>query len=136
LIVVDASLFVAWLLNEPSHGPNDELWDILVADTLFVPSRWPDEVASALLKAVKNKRIEVSELEAIGEQIVSFDYGFAEPTPIPEISRLARDASDFGLTVYDMTYLMVARDHNLPLATVDRAMRRAAAQLNIALLPA
>ena len=65
-----------------------------------------------------------------------FDHGFAEPTPIQDIGRLAREASDLGLSVHDMTYLFIARDHNLPLATVDNAMRTAAAKLNIPLLPA
>jgi predicted nucleic acid-binding protein len=136
LIVVDASLFVAWLLNEPSHGPSDALFDILTDDTLLVPSRWPDEVASALLKALKSNRIDESELDAIGERISTIDFGFAEPTPIHDIGSLARDASALALTVYDTTYLRVARDHGLSLATVDRAMRRAAAELNIPLIPA
>ena len=135
MIVVDASLFVAWLLNEPSHGPADKLWDVLAADTLFVPSRWPDEVASALLRAVKANRIELSEVDAIDQRIASFDYRFAEPMPVEDINGLVRDAMQFNLTVYDATYLRLARDRGLPLATLDRAMRAAAERLNIPLLP-
>lgn len=136
MIVVDASLFVAWILNEPDHGPAEQIWDLLASDTLFVPCRWPDEVASSLLKAVKSGRIAASELDAIQERIATFDYGFAEPTTIDSITELTRGANSASLSVYDMTYLVAARDHGVPLATVDQAMRRAAAAMNIRLLPA
>jgi predicted nucleic acid-binding protein len=136
LIVVDASLFVAWVLNEPGHGPADQILDLLASDTLFVPSRWPDDVASALFKAVKNGKITMPELDAIEERIVTFSYAMAEPTAVHSMAALARLASEAGLSVYDMTYLIVASDHGLPLATVDHAMRRAAVALNVSLLPA
>ena len=48
MIVVDASLFAAWLLNQPSHGPDDAVWDTLTAEAVFVPADWPDEIANAL----------------------------------------------------------------------------------------
>jgi predicted nucleic acid-binding protein len=135
LIVVDASLFAAWLLNEPSHGPEDAVWDILTAETLFVPDHWPNEIANALRRAVRTKRITIGEVEVIAERVRLFEIAFAEPTPIHKIGTLATDALDHGLSAYDMTYVNLARGHGLPLATVDASMRRAAAALNIPLLP-
>jgi predicted nucleic acid-binding protein len=135
LIVVDASLFIAWLLNEPRHAEQDAVWDLLVADTAFVPDQWPNEIANALRRAVRTKRIQPAEIALIVERISPFDIEFAGPTPLDEIGRLANEALDHGLSAYDMTYVRLARDRQLPLATLDRAMRRAAIALNIPLLP-
>jgi predicted nucleic acid-binding protein len=136
LIVVDASLFAAWLLNEPSYGPEEAVWDVLIAETLFVPSHWPNELANALRRAVRTKRIRMDEVDPIAERIALFDISFATPTPVHEIGRLAKEALDHDLSAYDMTYVRLAQEHQFPLATVDRAMRRAATRLNIPLLPA
>ena len=45
-----------------------------------------------------------------------------------------RLADRFGLTVYDATYLELAQRRSLPLATLDKPLREAAAILDVALL--
>jgi predicted nucleic acid-binding protein len=40
-----------------------------------------------------------------------------------------------GLTSYDAVYVQLAIQHEATLATLDKAMRRAATRLNIPLLP-
>jgi predicted nucleic acid-binding protein len=135
LIVVDASLFVAWLLNEPDHGPADSVWDILTAETIFVPGHWPNEIANALRRAVRTNRLRMDEVSPIAERVNTFEIGFAKPTPRSQIGSLALEALEFGLSTYDMTYVRLARDHRCPLATIDGAMRNAARRLHIDLLP-
>jgi len=136
LIVVDASLFVAWLLNEPRRTPDEAVWDILTSETLLVPSHWPNEIANALRKAVRTKRLSVDEIAPIAERLGTFDIGCAEPTSVEAIANLAKDAVHHGLSAYDMIYVRLAREHRLPLATIDQAMRAAAQRLDIAVLPA
>jgi predicted nucleic acid-binding protein len=136
LIVVDASLFAAWLLSEPEPGPAHAIWDTLSAETIIVPDHWPNEIANALRRAVRTKRLLADEIAPIAERVSLFEIGFAEPTPVDQIGQLALEALEHGLSTYDMTYLRVARDYKYPLATLDRAMRDAARSLNIALLPA
>jgi predicted nucleic acid-binding protein len=136
LIVVDASLFTAWLLNEPRHGPEDAVWDLLSASTMFVPAHWPNEIANALRKAVRTKRLLMDEIPLIAECVSTFDIRFAGPTSIDQIGVLTQEALDHALSAYDMIYLRLAREHQLPLATIDQAMRRAAQSLQIPLLPA
>ena len=136
MIVVDASLFAAWLLNEPRGDAQDAVWEILVAETAFVPNHWPNEIANALRRAVRTKRIRLDEIALIAERVRPFDIEFAGPTPLEEIEKLANEALDYGLSAYDMAYVRLARDRQLPLATLDNAMRRAATTLKIPLLPA
>lgn len=136
MIVVDASLFAAWLLNESRPGPEDALWDRLAAETLIVPSHWPNEIANALRRAVQMKRLRADEIEPVAERIRPFDVNLVPPTAIDDIGRLASDALSNDLSAYDMLYVRLAKERQLPLATVDRAMRAAAQHLKIAVLPA
>jgi predicted nucleic acid-binding protein len=136
LIVVDASLFVGCLLNEPSAQADGAFWDRLSAETLFVPAHWSNEIANALRKAVRTKRLAVNEVIPIAQRIGVFDIEFAVPTPIGAIGALASEALRHGLSVYDMIYVQLAWDHRLALATIDRSMRVAAAAIGVPVLPA
>ena len=135
MIVVDASLFAAWLLEEPDHGPADAVWDIVSADTMFVPVHWPIEVANALRRAVRTRRLSADQIAPIADQVSRFTIDFAGATSPEQIGSLALEALEHGLSTYDMIYVRIARDHDYPLATIDRAMREAALRLNVQLLP-
>jgi predicted nucleic acid-binding protein len=135
LIVVDASLFAAWLLNEPDYGPADPVWDIVSADVMLVPGHWPNEVANALRRAVRTKRLRADEVLPIASRVSMFKIGFAEPTPLDQIGNLATDALEYGISTYDMIYVRLARDRQYPLATIDAAMRNAGQRLRVRLLP-
>jgi predicted nucleic acid-binding protein len=136
LIVVDASLFVAWLLNEPLRTREEAVWDLLSTETVLAPAHWPNEIANALRRAVRTRRLSADEIVSIAEEVGTFDIGFAEPTSIEAIASLAKDALHYDLSAYDMVYVNLAREHRLPLATIDQAMRAAAQRLDIQLLPA
>ncbi len=136
MIVVDASLFASWLLNESSDASGDAVWNSLVAETVLVPAHWTGELAAALCGAVASKRIRAEEVEAIIERVKLFDFGYAGPIPVETLGKLVDDATQLRLSASHMSYLMLAREHKLPLATLDEDLRRAAARLNIPLLPA
>jgi predicted nucleic acid-binding protein len=135
LIVVDASLFAAWLLNEPDYGPGDAVWNIVSTDVMLVPGHWPNEVANALRRAVRTKRLRPDEIMPIAARVNMFKIVFTEPTPLDQIGSLATDALEYGISTYDMIYVRLARDRQYPLATIDGAMRGAAQRLRIRLLP-
>jgi predicted nucleic acid-binding protein len=136
LIVVDASLFVGWLLNEPGARANELVWDKLSSETLFVPTHWPNEIANALRRAVRTRRLNVDEIVPIAQRVAVFDIELAAPTPVETIGALAADALRHQLSVYDLLYVQLAREHRLPLATIDQPMRAVAGKLGVAVLPA
>jgi predicted nucleic acid-binding protein len=136
LIVVDASLFAEWLLNEPGAQEHETIWDRLSAETLFVPPHWPNEIANALRRAVRTKRLNVDEVMPIAQRVVAFDIELAAPTSLEIVGLLASEALQHGLSVYDMIYIRLARELRLPLATIDRPMRTAAGKLGVNVLPA
>ena len=135
MIVVDASFFVALLLNEPRHAAKDKVWEILETDFALVPAHWPNEVANALRRAVGAKRLSRPEIEPTVRRLLAFDIRFALPPKVEDITALVEEALRFDLSVYDLQYIRLAQTHRVALATIDAAMRLAAQQMNIAVLP-
>jgi predicted nucleic acid-binding protein len=135
LIVVDASIFVAWLLNEPRQSAEQEVWDALVSESALVPVHWPNEVANALRRAARRNRISVEEIGPTVEDLASFDIRLSTPPSVQDIEALTKDALRLDLSVYDLQYVNLARTHRLPLATIDAAMRSAARNVDVIVLP-
>jgi predicted nucleic acid-binding protein len=135
LIVVDASIFVAWLLNEPRQSAEQEVWDALVSESALVPVHWPNEVANALCRAVRRNRILVEEIGPTLNDLASFDIRLSTPPSVQDIEALTKDALRLDLSVYDLQYVNLARTHRLPLATIDAAMRSAARNVDVIVLP-
>jgi predicted nucleic acid-binding protein len=136
LIVVDASLTAAWLLDEPSFAPASDLFDLLASESILVPAHWPTEVGNALRKAVRMGRLSNKEIAPLIERLALFDIVVATPISVNEIGSLTQLALEHRLSVYDAAYIQMAAAQRLALVTVDRAMRAAAARLNVSLLPA
>jgi predicted nucleic acid-binding protein len=135
LIVVDASMFVAWLLNEPMQSAEHKLWDTLVREAALVPMHWPNEVANALRRAVRRKRISLEDIRPTLADLAPFDIRLSTPPSVHDIEALTKDALRLDLSVYDLQYVNLARTHRLPLATIDAAMRSAARKVGVILLP-
>jgi predicted nucleic acid-binding protein len=133
LIVVDASIFVAWLLNEPRQLAEHEVWDALVSESALVPVHWPNEVANALRRAVRRNRISLEE-PTLGD-LAPFDIKLSTPPSVQDIEALTKDALRLDLSVYDLQYVNLAKTHRLPLATIDTAMRSAARKVDVIVLP-
>jgi predicted nucleic acid-binding protein len=135
LIVVDASIFVAWLLNEPRQLAEQEVWDALVSESALVPVHWPNEVANALRRAVRRNRISLEDIGPTLGELVPFDIKLSTPPSVQDIEALTKDALRLDLSVYDLQYVNLAKAHRLPLATIDTAMRAAAHKVDVIVLP-
>ncbi len=136
MIVLDASVMVAWLLGEPSVASDTELDSGLRDDSIIVPSHWPIEISNALRTHLKANRLSASDFIQIMTRIDMVTIQVEPSIHLDEIGPLAQFALTHELTTYDAAYVQLAAQHNVKLATLDRAMRTAAAKLNIPLLPA
>ncbi len=133
MIVVDASLFVAWLLNEQDDQSARAFWRDIATRRAIVPAHWPNEVANALRRAVRTKRLPAEEIEWAVTELSHFDISLAAPPLAADIGKLAKDALALDLSVYDLQYVRLAQTLGVPLATNDAAMRRAAERVQVAL---
>lgn len=135
MIVVDASLMVAWLLQEDELRIVPDVYDTLPERDIVVPSHWPVELANALLVNVRRRRILLEKLDSILDGLSIFRISIDAAIPVEQIGILAHFAATQKLTVYDASYVQLALEQRAPLATLDRDMRAAAQKLEIELIP-
>lgn len=133
--VLDSSATLALLLPDEQSAAMDRVAQALLRSPALVPAIWPLEVRNALLFALRARRITPREfddrvgiLEALPVEIDA-DAGHDVQSRTMDIARR------HGLTVYDASYLELARRSGLPLATLDRGLRKAGAALKVRLLP-
>jgi predicted nucleic acid-binding protein len=127
---------IARLLSESHAGLDDDLYDLLDASQIVVPSHWPVEISNGLWTNVRRGRISPSDIEEISDSLSQFEVAVNPPIQLIDIGALTQFAVAHGLTSYDAAYVRLALEQNAILATLDRAMRNAATRVDIPLLPA
>ena len=132
--VLDCSVTMAWCFEDERTAATDTLLDKLVAEGAEAPSIWPLEVSNVLIGASRRNRISPAEANVAAQRIAAL------PVLIDlEGSRRAWDsllqlAVRYGLTSYDTCYLELALRKALPLATLDKALQRAATEAGVVVL--
>ena len=132
--VLDASVALQWLLeDEVGREYSLAIVSRLAEERALVPMLWCYEVTSGLLMAHRRKRITFDQVRGFLQRLRTFPIDVVPQTQT-EIFGLADVAFSYGLTSYDATYLAFAIHFNLPLATADAALRRAAEQAGVAVI--
>jgi predicted nucleic acid-binding protein len=121
--VIDASILAAWFLDEKSDPRVEAAFDTVARVETLAPSLFYYEIRNALLVSERRNRI----TEAMSAAFLR-DLGLLpirlEPTG--DDANLMILARKWKLTVYDAAYLELAKREKLPLATLDRALEKAA----------
>lgn len=131
--VLDCSLTMTWCFEDETTDYSDLILNKLGDHYAIVPALWSVEVSNALLFAEKKKRI--SRTKALAFQYYLHDLNievddYLIKKPIEIILELAHQNH---LTAYDATYLELALRKNLPIATLDVDLKKAAKQADISL---
>ena len=125
--VLDASVSLAWCFEDERAGYAMRVLDELSGGEAIVSSLWPMEVTNGLHNALREKRIDLAGAAEARNILVALPI-VVDPVDrrraFEDIPRLARA---HGLTTYDASYLEVAVRLGIPLATLDEALARAAA---------
>jgi predicted nucleic acid-binding protein len=117
--VLDASALAAWLLPDevgPDLAP-------ALAEGAHAPALVWTELLNILLVAERRGRLGEAEADALLDALGRVGLATDDARPGAAVTRLART---HGLTAYDATYLELALRLGAPLATLDRALARAA----------
>lgn len=135
-LVLDASLTLQWFLEDEANRKYSlAVLAGLSEKRALVPLLWFYEVGNGLLMAHRRKRISVDQIDGFLTRLKALPIDAAQETPF-EILELPAVARSYGLTNYDAAYLGVAKKFNLPLATNDSDLRKAATSTGVALLKA
>lgn len=129
--VLDASVAITWAIRDQAHPVADRAFLELGTGSATAPGIWWYEVRNILLANERRQRISQADSVQFLIDIEQFAIDIDNRLDGSHIVELARR---LDLTVYDASYLAVALRERLPLATLDKALQRAAVSAGVALL--
>ncbi len=132
MIVVDASIALAWLFEDEQHEGAMTLLERVAESRATVPAHWWLEVGNALMAAKRRHRLRRDPQELLAPLralpiVVDSESALLASTITVEL------AVRHDLSTYDAAYLELAQRRSLPLATLDRALATAAKAAGVAL---
>ena len=125
-MVVDASIVLKWYLTDEEWG-QEAVWfleqHVAGNMVLFAPTILTYEVLNALLVAERIGRIAEETTERAFEGFVELEIEFSDPfVDYSDILSLARS---FHRTVYDASYISLAKKKNIDFVTGDKRLYNA-----------
>lgn len=132
IFVLDASIAIAWVLEDERRSAAMEiLAGLRGRDQFRVPALWWFELRNGLVANERRGRLREAQtaefLREVARLVITIDRS-------PDEAALLTLARRHRLTVYDAAYLELAQREGLPLATLDTALRAAAAVSGVTLL--
>ncbi len=122
-LVTDASVVMAWLLDDEQGATFEEAAASLPPEGALVPRHWHYEVRNALMMAVRRDRLSragaIARIELLARLNVSTDLS-------ADLDATTILGFEHNLTFYDALYLELALRRQLPLSTLDNDLQRAA----------
>jgi predicted nucleic acid-binding protein len=133
-VAIDASLTLAWYFDDETTPAADVVLDRVSEAGAVVPTLWRLEVANGFQTALRRKRVTTLYRDDSLTELATMPITVDQDTDTYAWATTIRLAERFGLTLYDAAYLELAQRRSLPLASLDEALREAAASLDVALL--
>ena len=126
LRVVDASVIAAWILPDEDNDAAERWIAYEAGRSLIAPFHFPAEMANVILVAIRRRRITELQAALFRQKVAALDLEIDDVGPTSLALQTPLLAQTHSLTIYDALYLELALRRNLPLATFDKALRRAA----------
>jgi predicted nucleic acid-binding protein len=125
-LVLDSSVTLAWAYSDETTEPVTQIFELLSQGGAWVPGLWRLEVANVLEMSVRRKRHDRTFRDVTLADLAQLPIQVDLQTDQQAWSATLRLAERHQLTLYDAAYLELALRRNLPLATLDDDLRRAA----------
>lgn len=124
--MIDSSVAMGWIMPDEDVGPARNAMARVLSSGGIVPPIFRVEVGNALLVAQRRNRIDAEfSAEALARlAILPLESDAESSTHV--WGRSMEIAAVHGLSLYDATYLEVAKRCDLPLATFDKRLAEAA----------
>ena len=122
-LVVDASVVMAWLFDDEEEPRADRVLELLIEAGAVVPHLWHLETRNTLLVAERSGRLSAGGVKERLDALMSLPIQTDQEPNFHSAFDLARVHE---LSFYDALYLELAKRESAELATLDRALGRAA----------
>jgi len=132
--VLDNSVSMRWLLASNKKSDQDYAENVLksmASASAFVPNLWHLEASNVLLSAKKRGEITAGEIEKFISQLENLPIQTDSQTAKQAFSRTLGLANTYNLSSYDAAYLELAIREGLPVATLDKDLKKAVIKAEI-----
>jgi len=129
-LILDASMAMEWFTESPSPGALERR-SLLDHHVALVPHLWRFEVMNVVNTWRRRGFLSEAEGSLILREVMTIPLAVVDEGDPETIVKLALD---HDLTTYDATYLHVAMATGEPLATLDKALIRAAGAVGVSCL--
>jgi len=131
---LDNSVSAAWCFSGEANTYTEAVFRAVASDGgAIAPALWPVELANAMVVAERRKRITAAQREAFLKNLAGLDIEI-QPLVADDVFQQGIGlATNHSLSVYDATYLAIAVQRQLPLATQDQDLMRAAKEVGVSL---
>lgn len=133
-LVLDASVALAWAFEDQTTRYSEGVLERLAAGEALVPAVWPLEVANALVSAERRGKLARAKTTGFLVALQGLAIVIDADGPSRAFTDVLPLAREHGLSIYDASYLDLAIRTGVPLATLDKDLRKAAAALGVNIL--
>jgi predicted nucleic acid-binding protein len=125
--VADSSVAIAWVAPAQSNETTNRLRDEIESGTRFVvPGLWTFEVANALLILKRLAKLDSQDCAQARGYLSDLSPVIDDEGVRLALGKISELAEKHALSIYDATYLELALRREMPLASRDSALNKAA----------
>ena len=132
-LVIDCSLAMAWYFKDEATPYTNSVRASLATERAVVPVLWPLEVVNVLLMAERRKYSNQTRATKWLRYLSALPIAIDKETPFRSFDHILNLARGHKLTSYDASYLELSVRMGLPLATLDRELKKAAQRVGVSL---
>jgi len=132
--VVDNSVVMTWCFSDATNKYSDTILDSLNTSTALVPSIWPLEVGNVLLVAERRKRLTEADSTRFIALLSELPIVIEQEQPERMMKDILALARKYKISTYDASYIDLAMRKGLPIASLDKDLRKAARRSRVAML--
>ncbi|MEN6451767.1 MAG: type II toxin-antitoxin system VapC family toxin [Thermoguttaceae bacterium] len=131
--ILDCSMTMAWCHREETSPRTNAVLACLMTKEALVPNHWWLEVANVLATWERRGRIDGGQITRLLDFLNGLPIVVDDRTAEAALGETLSLALKWRLSTYDAAYLELALREGIPLASLDEALKRAAAEMGIAL---
>ncbi|MGH1358517.1 MAG: type II toxin-antitoxin system VapC family toxin [Burkholderiaceae bacterium] len=128
--VLDASIALRWCFGDGSAIDKANAESVLLAisqgSQVVVPPIWPLEIGNVLLRAERAGHVDRSRIDEFLRLLTEMPISIDERASRRALTDTLGIADMRNLSTYDASYLELATEEGLPLATLDAKLSKAA----------
>lgn len=132
--VIDNSVVMAWFFEDEASDYTVSVLESLTKYDCIVPSIWPLEVANTLLVGERRGRTTEAKAARFITLLNSLSIQIDPETTRHALLDTLQLARENHLSSYDAAYLELAMREGVPIATQDKALKKAAKKCGVELI--